>query len=469
MPNRSGESRERAPTRNEESALTGLLVGAPALSEQFSRIGGNLTPGRVSAILAMADMGRPAQLVDLFHELRQKDGHLQSIMQAREVCVASLPGEVVPPGETPRKRDKKIARQCTMALRRCDSLPNAIAHWVGEGNAFGHATSELVWKRETEGELSGLMVPDFFENISCRRFGFRQIDGALLFDPTSVGAVDQFGIDLVNDFPVGKYIQYRPRVNGDVLAREGLCRLIVWMALFRNFDIRDWLQLAEMAWKPKRLGKYKKEASGPDKANLLNILERLTSSGVAIYPDTTELELKWPSNFMNASTHKELADFLGHELSKAVLGTSDATEQVGKNGARAAVATRNELRKELKVWDAAGTAKLIQRYVVIPFYRMNYALRIEPGTYVPMLEDPENRRDFAASIKDLRAAGLRRIPASWVRHKIGSPEPKPGDEILEDEPAAADPTKPPKDPNDDPSNPDDEESGDDGSEDDKAA
>jgi phage gp29-like protein len=439
---RSGEALERAPTRKEESTLTALLVGAPSLAEQFTRIGGNLTPQRVSTILAMADMGRPAHFVDLFHELRQRDAHLQSVMQAREICVASLPAEVAPPGENPKKRDKKIARQCTLALRSCDSLPNAIAHWVGEGNVFGHATSELVWKRETEGELAGLMVPDFFENLSCRRFGFRQADGALLFDPTSSGSVEAAGVDLLTDFPLGKYIQYRPRVNGDVLTREGLGRCLVWMALFRNFDLRDWLALAEMAWKPKRTAKYKKAdyATEKDRRQLLTLLERLTTNGVAIYPDTVELELHWPSNFSNQSSHKELADYLAREISKATLGTSDVSEQNGKNGARAAVETRNELRKELKVWDAAGTAKLIQRYVVRPFYRMNYGERIEAGTYVPMLEEPENRETFAKAMADLRVAGLR-IPAAWVRHKIGAPEPRPGEELLGD--GAPDP----KDPN----------------------
>jgi phage gp29-like protein len=291
-----------------------------------------------------------------------------------------------------------------------------------------------VWRVEERGELAGMMVPDRFVNISCRRFAFRQSDGALLFDPSPFpngGSIESTGVDLVAEYGRAKYFQYRPRVNGDVLVREGLCRALVWLALFRNFDIRDWLQLAEMAWKPKRTGKYKKEATKQDKQALTNILERLTTTGVAIYPDTVELMLHWPSNYMQGSPHKELAQYLGQEMSKAVLGTSDVTEQTGKSGARAATETRNELRKELKEWDATGLAKLVTRHFVEPFYQLNYGDKREPGTYVPMLQDPRDVQAFGAGMLDLRTAGLQ-VSQAWVRQQIGAPEPKKGEELLSD-------------------------------------
>jgi phage gp29-like protein len=431
---RSGAPRERAPKREEnknpDADLFAMLVGAPALSEQFSRIGGNLSPARVSAIIQEADQGRPFRLVDLFHELRQKDGHLQSEMQTREVCIGSIPFDIAPPGEEPLKRDFKYARQCRLALQRCKSLTTAITHWVGEGNVFGHADVEVVWKIETEGELAGLMVPDKFVPISCRRFGFRQSDGELLFDPTNQGNVDQFGVDLLRDFPVGKFIRYQPRVNGDVLVREGLVRCLVWLALFRNFDIRDWLQLAEMAWKPKRLAKYKKDTvSKQDRAQLLSILERLTSTGVAIYPDSVEIDLQWPQQSARQSNHRELAEFLAKEISKAVLGTSDMTEQSTTNGARAAVEKRGELRDELKEWDVVGVANLVTDNVVKQFYRYNYPANIEAGSYVPLIDEPTDLDKFSVAMERLTKRGLK-VGAGWVRKKIGAAEPKKGEELL---------------------------------------
>ncbi len=430
MAKRSGAATQRAAKRDPKSYVD-QFTAEVSLALQFGRIGGNLTPARVSTIMQQADSGRTAALVDLYHELREKDGHFQSVMQTREVCVASLPHDVAPRADKPKKKEVKAARQCALALQKCDTFQTAISHWVGEGNGFGHATSELVWKKEEKGELKGLLVPDYFVNISCRRFGFRQSDGALLFDPHGLGEIEVGGVDLMAEFGPGKYMQYRPRVTGDVPVREGLARCMIWLALFRNFDLRDWLQLAEMAWKPKRTGKYKKDASKADKQALTNILERLTSTGVAIYPETVELMLHWPTNYASNSPHKELAVFLAQEMGKAALGTADVTEQSGKSGARAAVETRGELRKELRDWDAIGIARLVTRNIVEPFYRFNYGENVEPGTFVPMIDDPKNILEFGTGINRLQQSGLR-IGQAWVRKQIGAPEPKAGEELLSD-------------------------------------
>lgn len=405
------------------------VVDDPALSIQFSRVGGNLTPQQVSAILHLADSGQPWRLVDFFHECRQKSGHLQSVWQTRELAVSGLDFDILPPEGT-LKRDKKRAGECKKALARCESLRDMFAHLVGEGNAFGYAWSQAIW-----GMRSGLMVPETFKNISCRRFGFRQIDGKLLYDPTGYGTpVDVLGIDLLEVYPPGKFVNYLPRVNGDVMVREGLARLCVWMEMFRVFDISDWLKLAELAWKPLRTGMYKKGASKPDIAKLRSILERLTTNGVATFPETVELTLHWPQQAKagQTSAHKELADFLADEESKAVLGQTDMV-QPGPNGARAATATRNELRKDRLEADAIGLAKAFQRFIIEPFYQLNYG-ETDPeavGQFVLLTEDPLDILSFAQSIAAFRTAGLR-IPASYVYDKTGMPEPKADEVVLGD-------------------------------------
>jgi len=262
-------------TSKKKRSYVDPVVAEVALSLQFQRVGGNSTPAQVSAILQSADAGRPARLVDLFHEARQKSGHVQSIFQTRELAVSGLPFDIIPP-EGKKKRDGKYRDACLKALKGCDTFREMCAHLVGEGNAFGYAYSENIWAKSDD----GLLVPALFKQINCRRFGFRQIDGKLLFDPTPNGAgnnVDAFGEDLLADYPIGKFTGVTPRVNGDVMAREGLCRLIVWMELFRTWDLRDWLQLAELAWKPWRLGKYQKNASKPDRDALRKILSAITT------------------------------------------------------------------------------------------------------------------------------------------------------------------------------------------------
>jgi len=414
-------------TASKKKSYVDPVVADLALSLQFQRVGGNLTPGQVSSILQSADAGRPFRLVDLFHECRQKEGHVQSIFQTRELAVSGLPFDIIAP-EGKKKRDSKYRDRCMKALLACDTFREMCAHLVGEGNAFGYAYSENVWKKDKD----GLLVPSVFKQINCRRFGFRQVDGKLLFDPTTSGngnAVDALGVDLIEEYPIGKFSTYQPRVNGDTLVREGLSRLIIWLSLFRTFDLRDWLQLAELAWKPWRLGKYAKEASKPDKDNLRKIMQALTTNGVATHPDNTSIELFWPQQAGGkVSNHKELADFLGDEMSKAVLGQTDMVSP-GANGSRAATAARNELRKDRRDADAVGLSTAVQKYVIEPFYALNYGPSIEPGRFLFLTEDPLDFLKFAQSIQAFRNAGLK-IPSSYVYEKTGIPEGDEGDELL---------------------------------------
>jgi phage gp29-like protein len=430
-PRTNAGARERAPSSTaskKKRSYVDPVVADLALSIQFQRVGGNLSPSQVSAIIMAADAGRPARLVDLFHECREKSGHVQSIFQTRELAVSGLEFDIAPP-EGKKKRDTKYRDQCIEALKRCDTFREMVSHLIGEGNAFGYAFSEDIWKKNDK----GLLVPGRFKQINCRRFGYRQVDGKLMFDPSDNGAgnnVDAFGEDLLEDYPVGKFVGFMPRVTGDVIAREGLCRLILWMELFRTWDIRDWLQLAELAWKPWRLGKYQKNASKQDKANLRKILQALTTNGVATHPDTVEIDLQWPqqSGSGKVSAHKELADFLADEESKAVLGQTDMV-QPGANGARAATQARNELRKDRLQADAVGLSVAIQRYVIEPFYALNYGPSVEPGQFLFLTEDPLDFLKFSQAIQALRNAGLK-IPASYVYDKTGIPEGDEDDEYL---------------------------------------
>lgn len=429
MAKRDGAPRERAPKRVPKSYVEEIFA-QPMLSMQFGRIGANLTPARISAIINRADMGFPASLVDLFHECRQKVGHLHSVVQSRELGVARLNWDLTPPYEKPKKRDLKAAAICKAALKNCSSLTQAIEHFEGEGTAFGHATVEVIWRKDTTGNTAGYMVPEQIKVVPARRFGFRRTDGALVFDPTGLQNFDGEGVDLLAEYPVGKFIQYTPRVNGDVMAREGMARMTVWMASFQTFGVSDWLQLAEIAWRPKRVGTYAKEAPPKDRQALLNILERLNANGVAIHPEGTTVTLHWPQTGRQISTHRELIDFLNRELSKGWLGSSDVVEP-GEVGARSAVQVRDKLRGDIRDTDAVNIGKLLRATLVTAFYRLNWGETIEPAEFFPILEEPLDLEKFSKSIHTLRQAGFR-IPDRWVREKTGIPTPGEGEEILGD-------------------------------------
>jgi phage gp29-like protein len=434
-------TKARAAKKPQTVSLQVESVAAPLrLSESFGRIGGNLSPSAVTAILAEADSGTPARLVDLMHESRQKDGHLQSILETRELALQQLEWDMVPPGEKPLKRDKKIAKQCKEWLQALRSFPRLLSHLSGESLLFGHATAEIMWRKQ-----GAAIVPDHTHELSCRRFRFTESEGRLVFlqRPTDIT-----GIDLVEAYP-GKFIQVRRRVNGDVPVREGLCRSLLWAALFRNWGVGDWLKLAEMAWKPWRTAKFDKNKLSDvtkDVAAMKRILEAMTSNGLAIYPDAWTVDVNWPefAGGANGSNHSELVAFMGREMSKAVLGGTDAIE-AEKNGSRAASEVRNEIRKDRRDADAITLGAEIKRSLIEPMVKMNFGENALVPEFFFLTEDPADLEKFSKSINYLRTAGLK-IPSSYVYEKTGINQPKDGDELLGDGKPMPKPKPPGKEP-----------------------
>jgi len=413
---------------------------------QFQRIGGSLTPQQVSEIIRSADVGFMYRLVDLANEMRQKDGHLHAVLQTRETAVTRLRWELFYEGQDPKS--KKGARQrkfVDATLRSCDGFARMLAHLAG-AVYYGYAVSEIIWEMQ-----GGKMLPKRFVNHSPRRFRYMQADGLFVWHDVNMGEP----VDFRTQYP-DKFLVAHPRVTGDVPVREGLARVLMWLALFRNWTLSDWLKLAEIAWKPWRLGKYKKDknpASKEDKAGLADILANMSGSGVAVYPDTTEVELRWPdSSGTGRSDHSGLIEWAGKEISKAVLGQTLTTEQ-GKVGSHALGKVHEGVKQDLVDADAAYLAEVLTEQLIAPLVRMNFG----PKAPIPKLrfvtKDSVDVLQFANALDYLTGPNVRmRIPAVWSREQLGIPEPTKDDEILGDYDVDTseldDPTKPANDDDD---------------------
>lgn len=401
------------------------------LYHQIQRIGGQLTPPQVSAIFREADSGYMARLADLANECRQKDGHLQSILGTREMAVPGLDWELVPAGgELATRKDRKRAQWVTDVLRNATGSSSEsglfgfnglIAH-MGSAVYHGRSVNEVIYDKS-----DGRVYPIAFAHVAPRRTGFTQDAGRIILWDSSTGHTE---IDLRKEFVPGKLVIHQPRINGDVQVREGLCRVLIWAALFRSWDLRDWMALGELAWKPWRTGKYAKNADKSDKDTLREVLRGMSSSGVAMVPDTCDLVVEWPKGQKQGSGHSELFAVIGAEMSKAVLGQTLTTEQ-GSRGSQALGRVHENGLKGIVEFDARGDAETIQRDLVDPLIWMNEGPDAEPPKFRFLTEDAADIQSFSAGIKNLRDGGLR-IPALWVRDRIGCPDPEEGDEILGD-------------------------------------
>jgi len=397
------------------------------LANQFTRIGGGLTPTDVSNIIREADAGNIYRLVDLGNEARQKDGHLQSLLGTREAALVGLKRAVEP--FSTEAADVAVADFVRYvwahATGRSDgevvSFADLINHLSG-ALFYGYGVGEIDWVRD-----GGKIGIAGFRLVSARRFNYSISDGKLLFRDQNSGVPTGSGIALQDTYP-DAFIQYQPRVTGDVRAREGLIRVLMWAALFRNWTLTDWLRLAELAWKPWRMGKYKQDASTEDIDDLYTALENLTSQGIGVFSDRAEIEVAWPERGRGGKPeHAVLAEYLGHEMSKCVLGQT-LTIEPGERGARSLGEVHDRVRKDLREVDAIGVAAAITRDIIEPLVRLNFGPNVPLPTFEFVTDDTVDIGALSRAVEGLVRAGVK-LKQEWVRDKFGAPDPEEGDDL----------------------------------------
>jgi len=406
----------------------GLAIEDLPIFAQYQRIGGAMTPDQVTEAIRSADAGTMWPLVTLANDARRKDGHLQAILGTREMALPSLPWEVV--ATTTRRRDRKAAEWMTEALadawggRENDSdlvgLRALIAHMQG-GVFHGYALAETVYERS-----GGLLWPKGWNPIGADRVHFETTSGRPHWYDSNT-PMPYPGVDLRTGFAPGKVLFYQPRVTGAEPNREGLARVLVWAALFRNWSVRDWVQLGELAWKPWRIGTY----DGADEkaiSTLKTILRQMTTTGVALLPAKTDMRVEWPKGNQQQAGHQALCEYLAGEMSKATLGQTLTTE-AGNRGARSLGEVHNLVRRDILDFDAACVAECLRRDLIAPLIRRNFGPSVAIPEFRFLTEEAVDLKDFSTGITTLARGGLR-IPAAWVRDRTGIPEPKDGEEIM---------------------------------------
>jgi len=397
------------------------VVREKPLHEQFQRIGGGLTPAQISAIVRQADAGQPEQLVDLFHENRQRDGHLHSTCESRDKWVSKHELAFIVP-EDASEKEQEARDLCQRIYEDFRNWPQLIQH-LTRSYIYSHATAALKpWEMS-----GGYLIPNEAVTVHPREFIFEQDNGALRY---RLRQGDITGVDLLALNP-GRVIQLQRSIVGDAPVREGLMRLFCWMASLRNFDLKDWIALAEIGWKPWRWAKYKRGAHQADIDRVVRNLERIGSTGVGAFSDQEDFQVEWPKasgGSSQRSTHLELFDALGREISKAGLGQTTSIES-GPNGTRSDTSTRDELRKDRGEDDAVSVAAVLRHHMFIPAVRINLGEDVRCPAGLFQTEDATDRKSFAEALEKLHGTGMP-IPAKWARDEVGMPEPQEGEEII---------------------------------------
>jgi len=189
-----------------------------------------------------------------------------------------------------------------------------------------------------------------------------------------------------------------------------------------------------LAWKPWRIGTYKADADQKHIDHLIEALTSLTSSGAALLAETTSLDVEWPGGGGSTSqgpAHLALFGTLGAEMSKSVLGQTLTTEQ-GSKGSQALGRVHDQVRMDVLEFDAQCLAETLRRDLIAPLVRRNFGDVAIPR-FRFLTEEAADLKAFGEGLLAMRKAGLKNIPAVWVRDRSGIPEGKEGDEVLGDD------------------------------------
>ena len=204
-------------------------VAVAQVSDKYSEYPSNgLTPVKLAEILREADAGDVLRQMELFEEMEEKDPHLFSQLQTRKNAVTGLDFEVIPFGDEPL--DKEIADFIEEQLNGIESfedVENDLLDAIGKG----FAVSEILW-----GYDEGHVVVQDIKTRHQKRFFWDTLDDSFKVRTKDVPE----GILL----PANKFIVHRYKARSGHTSRAGILRVVAWMYLFKNYDLKDWVSFA---------------------------------------------------------------------------------------------------------------------------------------------------------------------------------------------------------------------------------
>ena len=387
-------------------------IAVAHVTDKYSEYPSNgLTPVKLAEIFREADAGDVLRQMELFEEMEEKDPHLFSQLQTRKNAVTGLDFEIIPFSDDPR--DKEIADFVEEQLNGIESFEDVETDLL-DAIGKGFAVSEIMW-----GYDEGHVVVQEIKPRHQKRFFWDSIDDSFKVRTQETPE----GILL----PGNKFIFHKYKARSGHPSRAGILRVVAWMYLFKNYDLKDWVSFAEVYGLPLRLGKYAPGASDADKSALMQALIQIGADAAGIIPDGTTIDFITTEKTSSSDLYERLARYCDEQISKAVLGQTLTSDSGG--GSYAQSKTHNDVRHDLTVADCKALASTLRRDLIRPLVLFNFG----EDKRIPKIRfDCEESEDLTqtANILDVLIGkiGLR-VPTSFIYKKFSIPEPEEDEEI----------------------------------------
>ncbi|OZN24432.1 hypothetical protein CFY87_09320 [Actinobacillus seminis] len=378
-----------------------------------------ITPSKLKQILEDAENGDIQAQHQLFMDIEEQDSSIAANMMTRKRSVLTLDWRIVEPRNATPEEEKLQAEIDELFYQ----YPNLEDLFIDLMDAVGHGFSalEIEWKLE-----NGKYIPHNFIPRPQSWFKLDKDDSLLLRTPAN-----QMGEPLR---PFG-WVVHRHKSRSTQLARDGLYRILAWIYMYKHYSVRDFAEFLELYGMPIRIGKYGAGATNAEKRTLLRALAEIGHNAAGIMPESMQIELHNVANAGAASGNNpflQMVDWCEKSIARLILGQTLTSGADGKSSTNALGNVHNEVRRDLMISDAKQIAQTITQQIILPYLQINVDPNIAPHR-VPYFEfDTKEYEDlsvFADAIPKLTGIGVQ-ISESWVRDKLGIPEPQEGELIL---------------------------------------
>lgn len=374
-----------------------------------------LTPARLASILEAAEQGDIVQQHELFLDMEEKDAHLYAEMSKRKRAILTVPWSIKPPRNA-SAAEKTQAAALEEMIRDIHNIEDVLLDMM-DGVGHGFACLEIEWQR-----LGKDWMP---KAIQHRPQTWFQLD----LDTRSELRLRDDGHNGAALNPFG-WITHVHRAKSGYIARAGLCRVLSWPYLFKNYSIRDLAEFLEIYGLPLRIGKYPTGASDKEKSTLLAAVVGLGHNAAGIMPESMAVEIQEAAKG-SEGPFLAMNQWAESSISKAVLGGTLTSQADGKSSTNALGNVHNEVRHDILEADARQIASTLSGTLVHYLVALNRGVA-DPRRMPSFELDTSEAEDlalYAEALPKLAGVGAQ-IPVSWVSERLRIPVPKEGEAVL---------------------------------------
>ena len=379
-----------------------------------------LTPVRLATLLKESETGDPARYLALAEDMEEKDLHYQAVLGTRKRAVSQLQITVEAADDSAgADADAELVREFIKREVLQDELFD-ILDAIGKGFSI----TEIMWETSAK-----QWMPTELRWVDPRFIDFDPANRRtpLLKTANGLKPLDPF-----------KFIRAEIKAKSGLPIRSGIARGAAWAYLFKNFDIKSWVQFAEVYGQPIRVGKYGPDATDEDRRKLLRAVANIGTDAAAIIPESMMMEFIKADQKNSADMYEKLASFMERQQSKAVLGQTTTTDAI--SGGHAVSKEHNEVREDIEKSDANQIGAVLKRDIVKPLIDLNHGPRAAyPSIKVGRAEQIDPNK-FAENVERLSRTGLP-ISLSQVYETMGLRAPDTDEDTLR--PSGAAPDTPP--------------------------